>query len=609
MSGRILNVRARCSVASGPTRDRVVAEQGTLARASAEDRATVCGTRRGRPRSIAAGPLSLWGAGTLTAAWLVVGCGGGHQSLASHIRPRETTAAQALGEPAEDDDACHDVSRGGRPLVVDLKPEQRGDLEVSMSQGIAIVGYNCDGLTLLPDCSAEGSYGFKGVVLKQQVIRLADADEIKTNLPLSGASLAATLEAELARGNTLDLATALVGNVTSTRMRLSRSELAGMCTGATHFVRAANVGAFAMQTGTEAEVATAAQVFGVGAGAGSQSSKMTRVEDGRLEECEQADPDSEAPPGNCQALIRLRLLPILDQPVTNAAAPAATDPTPAPATANAAPAPEANPDLEEETCPEGLVYSEGKCVAREKAKIHVCDPANIDECRAQCDQDEPTSCAHLARALKQGLGIASDATAAAQTYEHACQLDHAGACSELGILAAQGHGMEKNDAKAVEMFERACQLGEANGCFNLGTMYYDGIGVAKNSQRAFDLFQQACNAGKAAGCINVGIAYDDGDGVEQNPAEAFKLFKRACEGDEPLGCYNLAFMFSKGSGTEVDQQQATRYYDRACQLDHAKGCEQLGRRYLEGNGVEKDEAKAAELKQKACALGEQKACP
>jgi TPR repeat protein len=542
-----------------------------------------------------------WGAVLLTA-----GCGGA-QSVAGHVRPQETTAAQALGEPELDEAACLDVSRGGRPLVVDLKPEQRGDLEVSMSQGIAIVGYDCKGLTLLPDCSAEGSYGFKGVVLKQQVIRLSDADEIKTNLPLSGATLAAKLEAELERGTTLDLATALVGNVTSTRMRLDRSELVGMCTGATHFVRAANIGAFAMQTGTEAEVASAAQVFGVGASGGSQSSKLTRVEDGRLEECRKANPDSAAPPGNCQALIRLRLLPILAEAAPSAAAPVAATP---PVAANAATVAETDEeDLDEEVCPEGLVFSEGKCVAKEKTKLHVCDPANVDECRAECEKNEPTSCAHYARALKKGTGITADLAAAAKTYGQACELDHAGACSELGILTAQGQGVPQSDEQAVTLFERACQLGEANGCFNLGTMYYDGIGVTKDAKRAFELFEQACNAGKAAGCINVGIAYDDGDGVEQNPQEALKLFKRACEGDEPVGCFNLAFMHAKGSGTTVDQGQATRYYDRACELGHAKGCEQLARRYLEGNGVEKDEAKAAELKQKACELGEQKACP
>jgi hypothetical protein len=107
-----------------------------------------------------------------------------------------------MGETTE----CRDVSGGTKPLVVDWKPEQRVDLEVAMSEGLAVVAYDCKGLELLSDCRVDGSYGFKGVVLKQQLIRLADADEIKMNLPLSGAQLVAQLDAELDRGATLDLA-------------------------------------------------------------------------------------------------------------------------------------------------------------------------------------------------------------------------------------------------------------------------------------------------------------------------------------------------------------------------------------------------------------------
>lgn len=538
---------------------------------------------------------------------LLTGCGGaGAKSVAGHIRPKESSAAEALGEPEAKKGECLDVSKGGRPLVVDLKPEQRGDLEVAMSQGIAIVSWKCDDLNLLADCTAAGSYGFKGVVLKQQVIRLADADEIKTNLPLSGAALAARLEADLERGTTLDLATALVGNVTSTRMRLARGELEGMCDGATHFVRAANVGAFAMQTGTEAEVVTAAQIMGVGAEGGSQSSKMSRVEDGQLDECKKASPSQDAPPSNCQALIRLRLLPIVEGAGTaTAAATAGTQPTATPAAETAT---AAAVDLDEDTCPEGLVFSEGKCVAKEKAKVHTCEAANVEDCRAQCDGGDAASCAHFARALKTGTGTTVDLTQAAKAFEKGCSLEHATSCSELGILVAKGQGAPKDEKRSAELFERGCNLGEANACFNLGTLYYDGLGVAKDPKRAFSLFEQACNAGKAAGCINVGIAYDDGDGVEKNPEAAFKLFKRACEGDDALGCFNLAFMYAKGSGTAADQAAATQHYEHACALDHAKSCDQLARRYLEGNGVAKDEVKAAAFKQKACALGEQKAC-
>jgi TPR repeat protein len=523
----------------------------------------------------------------------LAGCSPTRGSVASAARPAQATAAEALGEP--DPDQCRDVTRGGRPLIVDLKPEQRADLEVAMSEGVAVVAYSCNKLELLPDCAAEGSYGFKGIVLKQQVIRLADADEIRANLPFSGIALASRLEGDLARGTTLDLATALVGNLTSTRLRVHRSELQGMCEGATHFVRGANVGAFVMQTGSQAEVATAAQLFGAGGEAGSQSSRMMRVADGRLQECLKSRPDSAAPPEQCRALLRLRLLPIATAPMAD------------PNLASGVEAADSPPE-DEETCPEGLVLSEGKCVVQAKARLHVCNPTDLAGCTEQCNQGEPQSCAHLARLYRRGKHTAPDATRAAELYAKACELNQASACSDLGILVAEGTGTPRDAGRAAELFDQACKLGEANGCFNLGTLYYDGSGVEKDPQRAFELFSQACNAGKAAGCINVGVAYDDGDGVARDPVRAFSLFKRACEGEEPLGCYNLAYMYSTGSGTVADQRRAAQYYERACTQGSAKGCEQIADRYLKGNGVAQDEQQASVRLQRACRLGSQSAC-
>jgi TPR repeat protein len=513
---------------------------------------------------------------------LPVGCGGAG-AAAKAIRPEAQTGAAAMGEPTE----CRDVSGGTKPLVVDWRPEQRVDLEVAMSEGLAVVAYDCKGMELLADCRVDGTYGFKGVVLKQQLIRLADADEIKMNLPLSGAALVARLDAELDRGATLDLATALVGNLTSTRFAVTRPDLDGSCQGATHFVRGANVGAFVMQAGNRASVATSAALFGAGAGAGSTSSRMSRVEDGRLEACEELDPTNGGPPRNCGALIRLHLVPIADGTPGAAQATAAT----------------------ETSCPDGLVLSEGKCTKPTAGAVHECKKSDPKDCTLQCDKGERASCHELGRLYQDGaVGVARDPTRARTLFERSCGLDHGSGCSDLGIALLTGEATTKDPPKAADSFERACKLGEANGCFNLANLYYDGVGVTADKSKAFSLYEQACNAGKAAGCINLGAAYDDGEGVAVDKQKAFSLFKRACEGDEPIGCNNLAFLFGQGSGTSADQAQAARYYDRGCALGNAKACEYLGTRYLEGKGVEKSTEKARELLKKSCDAGNQAAC-
>jgi len=511
------------------------------------------------------------------------GCGGAG-GVASTVRPDAPTGATALGEPTE----CRDVSRGSKPLVVDWKPEQRGDLEVAMSEGLGVVAYDCERLELLSDCRIEGSYGFKAVVLKQQMIRLADADEIKTNLPLSGAAIVARLDAELARGATLDLATALVGNLTSTRVAVGRSELVGQCQGATHFVRGANIGAFVMQAGNSANVATTMSLFGAGAGAGSSSSRLSRVEDGRLEACQAEDHGPNAPPRNCSALIRVHLVPIAAAAeVTARVETAAVD----------------------VACPAGTVLSEGKCTKPAAGVTHQCQRGDAKDCSAQCEQGERSSCHELGRLhLDGGGGLTRDVARARTVLEKACGLEDGGGCSDLGIALLSGDAASNDAARAATSFDKGCKLGEANGCFNLANLYYDGNGVPADKAKAFVLYEQACNAGKAAGCINLGAAYDDGEGVAVDKTKALALFKRACEGDEAIGCSNLAYMHSMGSGTAADQGLAARYYERGCTLGNAKSCEYAGLRHVDGRGVEKNVEKGRALLKQACDGGIQSAC-
>lgn len=524
---------------------------------------------------------------------VLAACGPG--GVAEAARPEPQTAAEALGETPVDEATCHDVSRGARPLVVDWKPEMRGDLEVAMKEGVAVVKYSCEGIELLTDCHAEGSYGFKGVVLKEQLIRLSSGDEVRANLPLSGVGLAAKLEGEFARGISLNLATALVGKQTSTRLRVGRPELGGRCDGATHFVRSANVGAFVLQTGSAAEISTAAELFGAGASAKSSSSKETRNADGNIGACKRSSSSAEEAPDQCQALVRVQLLPIDEEALqVEVASFKASPPEAAPA-----------PDTEAAECPEGLVLSEGKCAPMEKVSVHVCKPTDLGDCEQQCEAKESTSCSHAGTLY---LKSKQDPAQGGKLYARSCELGYAAGCSNLGVLHAGGKGVAQDDGKAAQLFEQACDGGDAIGCFNLASMTYSGRGVSKDLRGAVSLFRQACDAGKAAGCVNLGNAYDDGEGAPKDAERAYSLFKRACEGEEAAGCTSLAYMTAEGRGTRADQEKAVSLYQRGCALGSAQSCESLGNRYLQGKGVARDEAKGKRLLEVACKAGRKSAC-
>ena len=447
-----------------------------------------------------------------------LGCGPG--AAAETIRPNDPTAANALGEGD-----CHDVGKGGEPLVVDWKPEQRGDLEIAMQEGVAVVQYSCQGFKLLKDCKVDGKYGFMGMTKKEQVVRLQNADEMRANLPLSGAKLGG----ELSRGSTIDVAMILVGKKRTTWDKPTKEDLKGSCDGATHYVRGATVGAFVMETGTDAKVKAAVEMFGASAGAGSSSAKQTRNQEGDPSDCGKATPDADKAPSQCGAPVRLVLEPILvpKDPAKQAEAPAE---------------PPGKPAVDVETkCPEGMVYADGKCAKRKDAAAYLCKADDVADCTAQCDKGHPGSCGLLGITYKYG-----------------------------------GPGTGRDLAKAAPVLDKGCSGGDTKACVELGDMKMSGAGTAKDAAAAVKLFEKGCSAGEAAGCRFLGIAYTSGSGVGADPAKAASLLTQACDGGDDRGCGEAAVLYADGKGVGKDADKARDYHQRACNGTWAPSCESLG---------------------------------
>ena len=70
-----------------------------------------------------------------------------------------------------------------------------------MRRGVVVVAYDCDRLRVLPDCTAEGGYGFVAVTPKTQLLKLANKDEIQANLPAGVLAANASVQ----RGAALDV--------------------------------------------------------------------------------------------------------------------------------------------------------------------------------------------------------------------------------------------------------------------------------------------------------------------------------------------------------------------------------------------------------------------
>ena len=478
--------------------------------------------------------------------------------------------------------------RPGQPLVVDWKAADRGDLEVAMREGVAVFAYGPLEMRLLKDCHIEGSYGFVGITTKEQVIRLESADEIRVNLPLSGLGLAATLGAESARDSVLDVAVILVGKRKTTWQGATRADLRGNCDGATHFVRGASVGAFAIDAGARGRVRVAAEVFGLGIGHGAVSSSKVRNTDGNPVACKDASPEAEAPPKQCGAPVRLELTALNPEVVP-------VEPADSGVVISAG-------------CPGGFVLAEGKCGPRAASRSFVCNPADFGECQAQCSQGNAPSCVNLGVAFERGLGVGKDLSESARHYRKACEAGEAVGCHNLGFLLSEGLGGRRDEREAAVLFQRACADGEARACNSLGAAFFRGAGVPRDGIRAQALFSVACNGGLAQACTNLGALRLTGEGSRRAPVEAARLFSRACDGGDATGCSSLAASYETGNGLGKNLPKAIALYQRACRGGAGLGCFGLGTLVFLGHGVARDEARARELFVDACKHHEAVGC-
>jgi uncharacterized protein len=481
---------------------------------------------------------------------LLAGCAPG--AAADAIRPEAPTASSALGEGP-----CGDVTRGGEPLVVDWKSEQRGDLEIAMKDGVAVVAYSCDKLELLKDCRIEGQYGYIGMTTREQVVRLESSDEVRANLPLSGASISG----ELARGTTLEVAMILVGKRRTTWAEPTRTDLkGGSCDKATHYVSGATVGAFALDSGSMAKVRAAAEVFGASTSAGSASDKQMKNRDGDPADCKKASPDSTTPPPQCGAPVRLVLAPIAKAPPADAPPPAA---------------PAAKVASSETACPMGMVLAEGKCTKPGGPTAFQCRAGDSAECTAQCDKGHPGSCATLGELLVRDRG---DMARAVAVLKKACDGGEARGCGGLGELTAEGRGVTADAAAAANLFDKACSGGEARGCTDFGRALRAAKGVAQNETRARTLLEQGCNGGDARGCNDAAEMAATGKGGAADMPRALSFYIKACNGGEAASCNALGDLYDAGGpGIGKNAVSAEIFYRRGCYRGSPQACVGAGR--------------------------------
>jgi hypothetical protein len=418
---------------------------------------------------------------------------------------------------------------------------------------------------MLPDCRADGTYGYFGFSPKEEMVRLEDKDDVSANLPISAGVINAKIGGSFKQGTSLDIGMMLIGKQRTTRAAIARADLIedrpGACEGATHFVRGATLGAFVMATGSKNEAATTVSLFGlpggkIGTGAASSSDKEARHADGQLDACKTATPKDTDPPGQCQALLRLELT-LIDE--TGSAKPAHESPEP--------------PD----PCGPGHVLSKGKCTEPTASDVHLCKPNDVKDCDEQCAKGDMGSCSRMGYYHQEGThGVDKDLAKAVELYDKACTGGWAIGCGSLAGLYMEGRGVKKDPDKAQKLLTQSCDQGWPFGCSFLGIVLWMGNGVTKDRNAAVPFLRRGCNGGSVEGCFLLGEASRKGEGGETKaPDKARKLYKMGCDGGDPMACYAVGVAMQDGIGGPKDMKGSQVPFQKACKAGLKEACKEL----------------------------------
>jgi uncharacterized protein len=437
---------------------------------------------------------------------------------------------------------CPAPSTAPQPQVmtVDWSDSTKIELADAMQGHVAVVRYDCDGVEVLRDCHASGSYAYAGVSPARTAIRLEDAEQLRSTLPFAGADLRRAID----RNEMVDVAYLVVGQLMTPRRSAARVALAGDCAGATHIVRSVSLGAFAIATAKRGTDNAGAALLGAGPMANSVA--VVERTGGELRDCYLADfgGGAAAPIPKCRALVSLILAPIVDD---------TEDPPPGPDDdPTKPPAPRIAERERFETLAvtnpckigERAATKDGACVSRTSTAPFLCDFTELEECRAQCEKGDGRSCWNVAAFI-------------------------------LDTRLSPTKGDPRPEA--LVWLTKSCVQGYAHGCGNAGEALRRGIAVEKDVKRGLTMLTKACTSGDPLSCMVVAGAESLGDGMPSNPKSAREHYERACALSQRRGCNEAASFLEKGQGGPRDIAGAIRLYERACSETTEASC-QRGRK-------------------------------
>jgi hypothetical protein len=224
-------------------------------------------------------------------------------------KPGDLVAQTTVGK-----NRCNEADPTDRPFVVEWDATDTATFESAAQRDVIIVRYeNCE-LEVLDGCNDDaitGKYGSYDVPKwtsgSIEGFEIDNSFDLYAKLPLGAAEFSANVEA----GNKLVLRYFVSGTVNSTRAAVYKKEVGAnpRCSGATHFVRAYNLGAFELDTEKKDAESVKASFNNAGAGGGRSHRAAQLKRSGELTSC---TADSAMELSRCKVPIRLALRELED---------------------------------------------------------------------------------------------------------------------------------------------------------------------------------------------------------------------------------------------------------------------------------------------------------
>ena len=243
--------------------------------------------------------------GTLAA---LLGACGGTGSIAPGTKTAGEVAAAGMSQTFAGKNKCN-AKTHDRPFIIEWDATDMSSFESRAANDVIFVKYEGCDLQVIDTCvddSVKGAFGsYKPVEWTSgslESLDINDEGDLYAKLPLGAASLGGRVEG----GEKFHMEYFVSGTRSATRSAVYRNEIASVpgCAGATHFVYAYNLGAFALGSQSNMKGSVGGSAFGFGVGGDRSSSSKADKQGGVLSTC-RADSAKEL--DTCKVPIRLTL--------------------------------------------------------------------------------------------------------------------------------------------------------------------------------------------------------------------------------------------------------------------------------------------------------------